>query len=125
MSNDNSITVDVESTYVEAQSEPDLERFVFAYTITLTNDGNAPARLVSRHWVITDANDEVREVKDIGVVGKTPRIIPGKSFTYRSHAVLETPYGLLQGSYQMLTDDGQEFVASIPDFSVVAPSFLH
>lgn len=125
MSNDNSITVDVESTYVEAQSEPDLERFVFAYTITLTNDGSAPARLVSRHWVITDANDEVREVKDIGVVGKTPRIIPGKSFTYRSHAVLETPYGLLQGSYQMLTDDGQEFIASIPDFSVVAPSFLH
>lgn len=125
MSNDNSITVDVESTYVEAQSEPDLERFVFAYTVTLTNDGNAPARLVSRHWVITDANDEVREVKDIGVVGKTPRIIPGKSFTYRSHAVLETPFGLLQGSYQMLTDDGQEFIAAIPDFSVVAPSFLH
>jgi ApaG protein len=125
MSYDNLITVDVESTYVEAQSEPELERFVFAYTVTLTNDGNSPARLVSRHWVITDANDSVREVKDIGVVGKTPRIIPGKSFTYRSHAVLETPFGLLQGSYQMITDNGQEFVAAIPDFSVVAPSFLH
>ncbi len=125
MSYDNLITVDVESTYVEAQSEPELERFVFAYTVTLTNDGNSPARLVSRHWVITDANDSVREVKDIGVVGNTPRIIPGKSFTYRSHAVLETPFGLLQGSYQMITDNGQEFVAAIPDFSVVAPSFLH
>ena len=125
MSNENSITVDVESTYVEAQSEPDLERFVFAYTVTVTNHGDTAARLVSRHWIITDANDEVREVNDIGVVGKTPRIVPGKSFTYRSHAVLETPYGLLQGSYQMVTDDGQEFVASIPDFSVVAPSFLH
>ncbi|RLA16356.1 MAG: Co2+/Mg2+ efflux protein ApaG, partial [Gammaproteobacteria bacterium] len=111
MTNENAITVDVESSYVEIQSEPDLERFVFAYTITLTNDGDVPARLVSRHWVITDANDEVREVKDIGVVGKTPRIDPGKSFTYRSHAVLETPYGLLQGSYQMITDDGQEFNA--------------
>jgi len=125
MSNDNLITIDVESAYVEAQSEPDQERFVFTYTITLTNDGSKPARLVARHWVITDANDEVREVKDIGVVGKTPRIVPGKSFTYRSHAVLETPYGLLQGSYQMVTDDGEEFDASIPDFSVVAPDFLH
>ena len=125
MSNQNSISVDVESTYVETQSEPELERFVFAYTVTVTNHGDAPARLVSRHWVITDANDEVREVNDIGVVGKTPRIEAGKRFTYRSHAVLETPYGLLQGNYQMVTDDGQEFAALIPDFSVIAPSFLH
>lgn len=125
MSNENSITVDVESTYVDAQSEPNLERFVFSYTVTVTNNGDAPARLVSRHWIITDANDAVREVKDIGVVGKTPRIAPGKSFTYRSHAVLETPYGLLHGSYQMVTDEGLEFVATIPDFSVVAPKFLH
>ncbi len=125
MTKDTQITIDVESSYVEAQSEPDLERFVFAYTITLTNAGSVPARLLSRHWIITDANDEVKEISDIGVVGKTPLISPGKSFTYRSHAVLETPFGLLQGSYQMRTDDGQEFVAAIPDFNVVAPSYLH
>lgn len=125
MSQDNQINVAVESNYVEAQSRPEMERFVFSYTITLTNQGSSPARLLSRHWVITDANEQVREVKDIGVVGKNPRINPGKSFTYSSHAVLETPHGMLQGSYEMLSDNGDSFLATIPDFNVSVPSHLH
>ncbi|HAC32882.1 MAG TPA: Co2+/Mg2+ efflux protein ApaG [Gammaproteobacteria bacterium] len=121
----NLISVDVESRYIESQSQPDMERFVFAYTVTLTNQGNTPARLLSRHWIITDANDQVREVKDIGVVGKNPRITPGDTFSYSSHAILETPHGILQGSYDMLSDDGETFVATIPKFNVTAPDFLH
>ena len=125
MSHQNSISVDVESSYVETQSEPELERFVFAYTVTVTNHGDAPARLVSRHWVITDANGEVTEVQGQGVIGEQPYIEPGKSYQYSSGAVIATPIGTMEGDYKMIGQNGAEFKAPIPVFSLATPGILH
>ena len=119
------IKVDVETAYLEDQSEPAEQRFVFAYTITLRNSGKVPARLLTRHWVITDANGRIQEVRGEGVVGEQPHLKPGQGFRYSSGAVLETPVGSMHGSYQMLADDGAHFDAPIPAFRLAKPGMLH
>jgi ApaG protein len=119
------IKVDVETVYLEDQSEPAEQRFVFAYTITLRNSGKVPARLLTRHWIITDANGRIQEVRGEGVVGEQPHLKPGQGFRYSSGAVLETPVGSMHGSYQMVADDGAHFDAPIPAFRLAKPGMLH
>lgn len=119
------IQVEVETAYLEEQSEPAEQRFVFAYTITLRNSGRVPAKLLTRHWIITDANGRTQEVRGEGVVGEQPHLKPGEGFRYSSGAVLETPVGAMHGSYQMLGDDGQRFDAPIPAFRLAKPGLLH
>jgi len=119
------IHVEAQSEYVQAQSSPDDKRYVFAYTITISNRGTRPAKLMSRHWVITDANGHKQEVRGDGVVGEQPHLLPGQAFRYTSGAVLETPVGTMQGSYQMLTDDGHRFDAPIEPFSLAVPGMLN
>ena len=113
-----SIRVDVETNFVDEQSDPRERRFVFAYTITIRNEGQVPARLMTRHWIITDANGKVQEVRGDGVVGEQPYLKPGQGFRYSSGAIIETPVGAMQGTYQMVADDGQHFDA--PDRAVHA-----
>ena len=119
------IRIDVATNYIVDQSEPDVGRYVFAYTITIENLGDLPARLLSRHWVITDANGKVQEVKGDGVVGEQPHLNPGETFRYSSGAVLETPVGAMQGSYRMEADNGTHFEAPIPPFTLAVPGVLH
>ena len=118
------ISVEVETAYIEEQSDPRDKRFVFSYTITIQNEGHVPARLLTRHWLITDANGKVQEVRGDGVVGEQPYLKPGQGFRYSSGAVIETPVGAMQGSYQMLSDDGQRFDASIAPFRLAMPGVL-
>jgi ApaG protein len=124
-SSDHNITVDVETIYVEHQSAPELGRYVFAYTITIRNEGEVPAKLLTRHWVITDANGKVQEVRGEGVVGEQPHLQPGQGFQYTSGTMIETPVGSMHGSYQMLADNGVEFDAEIPAFTLSIPRTLH
>ncbi len=119
------IKVEVESVYVEAQSAPDQNRYVFAYTVTIRNLGTVPAKLITRHWVITDANGKVQEVRGEGVVGEQPYLKPGEGFQYTSGTMIETSVGSMRGSYQMVADDGVEFDAEIPAFSLAVPRTLH
>ena len=119
------ISIDVETTYLDDQSEPREQRYVFAYTITIRNEGEVPAKLLTRHWIITDANGRVQEVRGDGVVGEQPYLKPGQGFRYSSGAVLETPVGTMQGSYQMIDDDGAQFDAPIPAFRLAKPGMLH
>jgi ApaG protein len=119
------IKIEVATNYIVDQSEPDVGRYVFAYTITIENLGDLPARLLSRHWVITDANGKVQEVKGDGVVGEQPHLNPGETFRYSSGAVLETPVGAMQGSYRMKADNGTHFEAPIPPFTLAVPGVLH
>jgi ApaG protein len=119
------ISVDVETTYLDDQSEPREQRYVFAYTITIRNEGEVPAKLLTRHWIITDANGRVQEVRGDGVVGEQPYLKPGQGFRYSSGAVLETPVGTMQGTYQMLADDGAQFDAPIAAFRLAMPGMLH
>ncbi len=119
------IRIQVATQYVDEQSEPDVGRYVFAYTITIENTGDVPAKLLRRHWIITDANGKVQEVSGDGVVGEQPRLNPGESYRYSSGAVLETPVGAMQGSYRMQADDGIDFDAPIPPFTLAVPGMLH
>ena len=119
------VTVVPKSIYVEDQSDPAKNQYVFAYTITVTNTGNVPVQLVSRHWVITDANAKVLEVKGLGVVGQQPLLKPGESFEYTSGTHLETAVGTMRGTYQMVADDGKHFDAPIPLFTLSVPRILH
>ena len=119
------IRIDVNTNYVDDQSKPDENRYAFAYTITIRNEGEVAARLLTRHWVITDANGKVQEVRGDGVVGEQPYLLPGQGFRYSSGAVLETPVGAMQGSYQMEADDGARFDAPIPPFRLAMPGILH
>jgi len=120
-----SIRIHVATDYIDDQSEPDADRYVFAYTITISNDGEEPATLMSRHWVITDANGKVQEVSGDGVVGEQPHLQPGERFRYSSGAVLETPVGAMQGLYRMETDTGSSFDAPIKPFTLAVPGLLH
>ena len=120
-----SIDVKVKSTYVANQSDPALNRFVFAYTVTIHNSGSVPAQLLSRHWIITDALDKVQEVQGKGVVGEQPYLQPGVSFQYTSGAVIGTRVGTMEGSYQMQAGDGTKFEAEIPVFALSTPGTLH
>lgn len=119
------IIVSSETTYIAEQSSPDDSRYVFAYTMTIKNAGEIAARLLRRHWIITDANGKVQEVKGDGVIGEQPHILPGESHQYSSASVLETPVGCMQGSYEMIADDGVEFKANIPVFNLSLPNALH
>ena len=119
------VRVAAQSFYIEEQSVPEQGRYVFAYTITIRNEGAVPARLLSRHWIITDSNGKVEEVRGEGVVGEQPYLRPGEGFQYTSGAVIETPVGSMQGSYQMVADDGVAFEARIPIFTLSAPRTLH
>ena len=119
------IRVDVDTSYLEDQSDPKERRYVFSYTITIRNEGSVPARLLTRHWIITDSNGKVQEVRGEGVVGEQPYLKPGQGFRYSSGAVLETPVGAMQGSYQMVSDDGEQFDAPISPFRLAMPGLLH
>ena len=119
------IEIKVKSAYLDDQSQPDKKRFAFAYTVTIENHSDEPAQLLSRHWIITDANNSVQEVQGMGVVGQQPRILPGDSYTYSSGAVLETQAGTMEGTYQMQTDDGGTFNVPVPAFSLTRPQSLH
>jgi ApaG protein len=126
MENNNyEIRIEVATNYVVDQSEPDVGRYVFAYTITIENLSDVAAKLLSRHWVITDANGKVQEVSGDGVVGEQPHLNPGESFRYSSGAVLETPVGAMEGSYRMEADNGTNFEAPIPPFTLAVPGVLH
>ena len=120
----NKISVEVETSYVDEQSDPNERRYVFSYTITIRNEGAAPARLLTRHWIITHANGKVEEVRGDGVVGEQPHLKPGQGFRYSSGAVLETPVGAMQGSYEMIDDDGQRFEVPIRPFRLAMPGIL-
>ena len=120
-----SITVDVETEYIAAQSSPDANHYVFAYTITIRNTGTEAARLLNRHWIITDANGKVQEVNGEGVVGEQPYLRPGEDFRYTSGTMIATPVGSMQGSYEMVADDGVFFDAKIAPFSLAIPYTLH
>lgn len=120
-----SIKVEVDTSYIEEQSLPQQDRYVFAYTITIRNEGEVPARLLTRHWLITDANGKINEVRGEGVVGEQPYLKPGESFRYTSGTLLETPVGSMEGSYQMVGDDGEQFDAEIPPFTLSIPRTLH
>ncbi len=119
------ITVMPRSRFIPEQSSAEAGRYAFAYTITITNTGAVAAQLVSRHWIITDANNLVQEVKGQGVVGAQPRLKPGESFEYTSGSMLPTPVGTMRGSYQMVAEDGTRFDADIPEFALSAPRVLH
>ena len=119
------IRVDVRTNFLDEQSEPELDRYVFSYTITIANRGEVAAALLSRHWIITDANGKVQEVRGDGVVGEQPHLNPGEQFRYSSGTVLDTPVGSMEGSYQMLADDGVHFDAPIEPFTLAVPGLLH
>jgi len=125
METDYAFDIDVDTRYLDEQSEPEQDRYVFAYTIHIRNRGTVPARLLGRHWVITDANGNVREVSGEGVVGEQPWLQPWEDFTYTSGAVLETQLGTMQGRYDMIADDGTRFDAPIPAFTLSIPRTLH
>src|SRR4249919_1582158 len=119
------IDIAVAIRFLDEQSAPEADRYVFAYTIRILNSGAVPARLISRHWIITDANGKVQEVRCAGVVGEQPWLRPGEEFEYTSGAVLETALGTMRGSYQMVADDGTEFDAPIAPFTLSVPRTLH
>ena len=119
------IDIAVATQFLDEQSAPDENRYAFAYTIRIRNSGEQPARLMTRHWVITDANGKVQEVRGDGVVGEQPWLRPGEQFEYTSGAVLETNVGTMQGSYAWVADDGTQFDAPIPAFTLSIPRTLH
>ncbi|MBS0192994.1 MAG: Co2+/Mg2+ efflux protein ApaG [Proteobacteria bacterium] len=120
-----SFEIEITTRFLDEQSRPGEDRYVFAYTIGIRNTGNMPARLLDRHWIITDANGRTEEVRGDGVVGEQPWLRPGERFEYTSGAVLETSVGTMQGSYGMLADDGTRFEAPIPAFTLAVPRTLH
>jgi len=119
------IRIEVETQYIEAESNPQANRYIFAYTINIENHGDIPAKLLSRHWIITDSNNRIQEVKGKGVIGEQPYLRPGESFQYTSGTMLETPVGSMQGSYQMVADDNHHFDATIEPFTLALPRMLN
>ncbi|MDQ2077594.1 Co2+/Mg2+ efflux protein ApaG [Marinimicrobium sp. ABcell2] len=119
------IEITVKTHYVAAQSRPADRRYVYAYTITIANRGDLAAQLIARHWIIQDDQNKRQEVKGVGVVGEQPHLAPGASYTYTSGVVLETESGLMEGSYQMRTDEGAQFQVPIPAFALVPPHAIH
>jgi ApaG protein len=119
------IQVNVTTEFIQQQSDPQSNRYAFAYHIQISNQGSLPAQLLNRHWKITDGNGKVTEVRGEGVVGEQPLLSPGETFQYTSGTILETPVGSMQGSYQMLADNGQTFDADIPAFRLSVPGALH
>lgn len=118
-------TVAVETAFVAEQSDVEQNRYVFSYSITITNTGTVPAQLISRHWIITDATNQVQEVRGLGVVGVQPLLKPGEHFEYSSGTVLNTPVGTMRGSYHMTAEDGHQFDTEIAPFTLSMPRVLH
>jgi ApaG protein len=125
MSNPYEIDIEVETSYMADHSEPEKDRYVFAYTITLVNRGSTSAKLLTRRWVITDADNRIEEVEGEGVVGEQPTLKPGEGFRYTSGTVVETPVATMHGTYKMLAEDGSTFDTDIPQFVLSAPRVLH
>ena len=119
------IEVRAVAQYIEEQSSIEANRYVFAYRITIRNTGQAPAQLVSRHWIITDAEGAVQEVEGAGVVGTQPLLRPGEQFEYTSGCTIATPVGTMKGSYRMVAEDGSRFDAPVPEFTLAMPRTLH
>jgi ApaG protein len=119
------IEVQAQAHYLAEQSDEEAGRYVFAYTITIRNAGDIAAQLISRHWIITDAQQQVQEVRGLGVIGEQPTLAPGESFQYTSGAAIATPVGTMRGSYQMVAADGTRFDAPIPEFTLSVPRTLH
>ena len=119
------ISVTSRTAFIPDQSDLESGRYVFAYTITITNTGSVPAQLVSRHWIITDSNNQVQEVRGLGVVGEQPTLRPNESFQYTSGTAIATPVGTMRGSYQMVAQDGAQFDAPVPEFTLSMPRVLH
>ena len=119
------ISISVNTAYLADQSDPSSDRYVFAYTITISNTGTVAAQLISRHWIITDADNVTQEVKGLGVVGEQPLLRPGESFEYTSGTAMATPVGTMRGTYQMVAEDGHKFDAEIPSFTLSMPRVLH
>jgi ApaG protein len=119
------ISINVDTAYLAEQSDPSADRYVFTYTITITNSGTVAAQLISRHWIITDAENVTQEVKGLGVVGEQPLLRPGEHFEYTSGTAMATPVGTMRGTYQMVAEDGNKFDAEIPQFTLSMPRVLH
>ena len=125
MSTKYEFTVAAKSLFLPDQSDEENDRYVFAYTITITNTGEVSGQLLSRHWIITDAANDVQEVRGMGVVGQQPVLKPGESFEYSSGSAIATPVGTMRGSYQVVAEDGTRFDATIPEFTLSIPRVLH
>lgn len=119
------IDVTAQAFYLPEQSDEDNDQYVFAYSIRIFNTGQVSAKVVSRHWIITDSNNQVQEVRGMGVVGEQPTIKPGASYDYTSGSSLSTMVGTMRGTYQMIADDGTKFDAAIPEFTLSVPRVLH
>ena len=119
------ISIDVQPAYIAEQSDPNSNHYVFSYTVTIKNNGNIPAKLLTRHWIITDGDGEIQEVKGEGVVGETPHLKPGEDFRYTSGTMMRTPIGTMHGSYQMTTEDGESFDAMIAECALSEPMTVH
>lgn len=122
---DNSIRVEVKTEYIEQQSSPEDQKYLFSYTITIINLGEQAAKLETRHWIITDANGKMTEVQGAGVVGETPSIPPNTAYQYTSGTVLDTPLGIMYGTYGMVSESGERFKATIKPFRLATPGLLH
>ena len=119
------VKVAVQTRYVEDQSDPEEARYIFSYTVTITNTGTVPAQLISRHWIILDSAETEQQIRGLGVIGQQPLIKAGEKFEYTSGCALNTPVGTMRGSYQMLAEDGTHFDAEIPEFTLAMPRILH
>lgn len=121
----NKIDIKVRPTYIADQSDPVNNHYVFSYTVTIRNNGSDAAKLLTRHWIITDGDGLIQEVKGEGVIGEQPHLKPGEGFQYTSGTFMNTPFGTMHGSYQMISDSGEKFDAEIPTFQLTAPNTLH
>lgn len=121
----NKIDIEVLPAFIAEQSDPATNHYVFSYTVTIRNSGSTAAKLLTRHWVITDGDGAVQEVNGDGVIGEQPRLNPGEGFQYTSGTFMNTPFGTMHGSYQMLSDSGEKFDAEIPPFRLTVPNALH
>ena len=119
------VKVAVQTRYVEYQSDPEEARFIFSYTVTITNTGTVPAQLISRHWIILDSAETEQQIRGLGVIGQQPLLKAGEKFEYTSGCALNTPVGTMRGSYQMVAEDGTQFEAEIPEFTLAMPRILH
>ncbi len=121
----NKIDIQVLPAYIAEQSDPKNNHYVFSYTVTIRNKGSIPAKLLTRHWIITDGDGQIQEVKGAGVIGEQPHLKPGEGFQYTSGTFMNTPFGTMRGSYQMISDSGEKFDAEIPAFQLTVPHVLH
>jgi len=119
------IDISVATEYLEYQSMPNMNKYAFSYKVTIKNLGKIPVKLISRHWIITDANENIEEVKGLGVIGEQPRLKTNEFFTYTSGTIISTPIGTMHGAYQMIADNGYQFDAEIPLFSLKVPKILN